>query len=748
MLRQSGFLKNKKCILLLCLEILLVLIGVFGAFSPKGIVADSQKSSAMFEEGIPLPAGVYTARVYFEAPEGSQAAFGVTVEPERQSSLKSNTVALRVGAGVQECQFYLLENVEKLTVFFEENSASVLQSMHVEIESGPEGSLIFLFWVLLVCLSADAFLVLLLYHRRHPISPEKQLALFGVPAAALLASLPLLTDYAIWGADFGFHTLRIEALAQKILSGDFFSRVEGLWLNGHGYASSLFYGDTFLLFPAFLRIMGFPLTEAYNLFVAAVNFATAYVAYLSFSRCLNSVKAGVFGMALYTLSPYRLYNITNRSAVGEFTAMIFFPLLIWGFYKIFTEDIQEKKYRRNWLIPMIGFSGIIQSHVLSCEMVGAFVILLCLILWKKVFRRQTFLVLVKTVLVTIAVNAWFLIPFLDMMTADKYYFGFNQEALIQHRGVLPLHLFYTLQAPGNTSQFHKYGMLGGEPVGLGAALLVCLVLWIFLRFGKRKQTLFGEKERIAADVALILGGAALFMSTNLFPWDFLSTRSSVMAALVGALQFPTRLTALATLFAVFVACVLGKGLLENGRKSREAGAILGGICFLSLIFGMYQMNEFLYTRSPVRLYSVQNMENRIIQGAEYLPQDALQEHMTYHGPVCSRDVVLSDYQKDNLSVSAYVETGRGGDSYVEFPMLYYKGYQAEAADTGEPLQTVKGANADVRVLLPENFSGNIQCSYQGMWYWHMAVAFSVLFSAGIADRLWREKFKNRKRRKL
>lgn len=59
--------------------------------------------------------------------------------------------------------------------------------------------------------------------------------------------------------------------------------------------------------------------------------------------------------------------------------MIFLPLLCYGFYLIFAEDTEDKEYRHYWLLPVLGFSGIIQSHVLSCEIAGAFTILLCLL---------------------------------------------------------------------------------------------------------------------------------------------------------------------------------------------------------------------------------------------------------------------------------------------------------------------------------------------------------------------------------
>ena len=100
-----------------------------------------------------------------------------------------------------------------------------------------------------------------------------------------------------------------------------------MWLYGHGYANSLFYCDTFLVIPAILRLIGFPMSVSYGGYICLVNLTTAVIAYICFCGIFRNRVTGMFGSMLYTLAPYRVYNIYNRSAVGEYTAMIFLPLL-------------------------------------------------------------------------------------------------------------------------------------------------------------------------------------------------------------------------------------------------------------------------------------------------------------------------------------------------------------------------------------------------------------------------------------
>lgn len=733
MLRIAEFLKSRGIRILLSIQFLLILIGVLGLFSPRGIIVGTQETERILTEGVPLKPGVYTARLYYEVDQDETGSFGVSAQGLSFRGLRYNEVPLYKGAGMRECQFYLTQQVDGLRVDVKESEEAKVRVLGAEIETGTEGSRIYLFWVILSCAGLDGILFLVMSHKNNPIPLERQVVFLGIPALTLLSSLPVMVDYTMIGADLIYHMLRIETLAESICRGELGARIGSAWLAGHGYASSIFYGDTLLAVPALLRILGFSPDSAYRLFVVMVNLATAWVAYACFSRCFRSRYIGMFGSVLYVFQPYRIYNIYNHAAVGEYTAMIFLPLLAWGFYKVYTEDSKRKGYFWNCVILTIGFSGLIQSHMLSCEMVGFFVTLLCLILWRKTFRMRIFQVLMLTVVLTIAVNAWFLVPFLDLMTADSYYLERNANMMIQDRGVLPAHLLYTLQAGGSSSRFAETGMMDTEPIGIGMALLLCILLWVILQFRYKNKKLSAERhrERKAGNTALILGVVALFMSTCYFPWDYLSSRNRIFAVLNGSIQFPTRLTEVAGICIVIMGCIAAVWVLDEIKSRDKEGVIVGGIAAAAILFGSYQLNDILLTRdSFLRIYSAQGMgAYSAVLGAEYLPEGAVMEHMTYHEPVVSEGVSMTDYGKNGLKAEGYVEAEKEG--YIEFPMLYYKGYEAYSVDTGEALVVSKGDNSDVRVLFPEGFSGEIQVKYAGMWYWCVAEAVSIISGLGI-----------------
>lgn len=123
---------------------------------------------------------------------------------------------------------------------------------------------------------------------------------------------------------------------------------------------------------------------------------------------------------LYILSVYRLSKTFICGSLGETFGILFLPLITYGFYRVFTQEITDKEYRFSWIPLTVAFTGLVQSHLLTGEQVGAFTILLCLLLIKKVFRKETFCSLAKTVIYSVLLSAWFLVPFGDYMLRGDF----------------------------------------------------------------------------------------------------------------------------------------------------------------------------------------------------------------------------------------------------------------------------------------------------------------------------------------
>lgn len=294
------------------------------------------------------------------------------------------------------------------------------------------------------------------------------LALFSIVCTV---SLPEMIADFYYGHDIWFHLLRIEGIARELRLGNFPVRIHSLCLDGYGYPMSVYYGDIFLYLPALLRLTGYSVIDAYKIYIFVVNVATSCVSYVCFKKIFRESSVALLGALVYVTSAYRLADIHVRAAVGEYTAMLAFPILALALYRIYEADdcTDWKIYRKNALVLAAAMSVLIGSHILSTEMVVFILALICMVLYKKTFRKNTLRVYALAVVETILLNAYFLIPFLDYWKhVDVNIKGAMQEtgAKIQDYGAYIgqyFAFFENIGGSGNNHDFRK----NADDTGIG-----------------------------------------------------------------------------------------------------------------------------------------------------------------------------------------------------------------------------------------------------------------------------------------
>ncbi len=110
-----------------------------------------------------------------------------------------------------------------------------------------------------------------------------------------------------------------------------------------------------------------------------------------------------------TFPNLRIINIYIRTAVGEYTAMAFLPLVLYGFYRIYFE--KENVNFDDTLPLIIGISGIVESHILTIEMSILFIVLFVFLHFKRTIKNL--ISLLQALFMVIVVNLFFIVPFID-----------------------------------------------------------------------------------------------------------------------------------------------------------------------------------------------------------------------------------------------------------------------------------------------------------------------------------------------
>ena len=307
---------------------------------------------------------------------------------------------------------------------------------------------------------------------------NKKTIFFLLLLIIFFSSIPLLfpgLGFSI-GQDGIFHLMRIEGIADELIHHHFPVRLQQLWLDGYGYPVSIYYGDIFLYFPAFLRIIGVSLDLSYKIYILFVNIFTVIISFICFKRIFNSNINALLLSLIYTTAPYRLVNIFIRNAVGEYSAFVFFPIITLAFFYLYKESNHQTNVFYNSVLLAIGMSGVILTHIISTEMVVFTLIAICLVFWKKTFTKKVIICLLLAILFTFLICSFFIIPFLDYFFTVPVNVSQINTRHIQSGGVYLIQLLMFFQKPfGQDSEILKERMLFSPGLPLMTGFILALV---------------------------------------------------------------------------------------------------------------------------------------------------------------------------------------------------------------------------------------------------------------------------------
>lgn len=685
-----------------------------------------------------LRKGIYQLQLYYFASSDGNT-LSVSTEQLEPLSLHCSELELNPGCHIAATTLELSRGVTDLTINISFSGSGSLSIVGLSLAETSGRCKKACFYALLLCLLLN---VLYVFRKSNTSSRAVMLALTGIFA---VSCYPLYTDYLPVGHDLPFHLLRIEGIADGLSSGIFPVKIHPVWAKDYGYAVGVLYGDLLLYFPAFLRLLGFSVQSAYKLFAAAVNLGTVLTSYFCFKRIFGSRKIGLCGSLIYTLSYYRLADTYTRAAVGEYTAMLFLPLVLLGFYLIFAEPSKEN-WRKHGILTAFGLTGLIQTHILSCEMTGFVIILLCLLLLPKVFRKYTFLSLLEGALLTLLINVGFLVPFLEFYSSglaigSPEWSGKSSD-FFQAGGLFPVQLFTVFQNSTGGSWSTGAGIANEATYGLGIVFFFVIALYIYL-LACHYEKCRGHRCFKAASLCTALGCLLAFMSTCYFPWDAIAAWGSAAETLVFSLQFPWRVlelsTALLTFSGCFVLSVLSASPNESDTTAAETAhlsggrfpignaALIGMLILMTVNIGWY-MFDLLYTQEPYRVYNTCDLNTMALYSGEYLPEGTdpqlIRDNFTHWENVGG----VEAYTKHGTNIRCDIIAAESG-GFVDFPLIGYRHYRCIRTDTGEQLPVGTGYNNMLRVTFPSAFEGTIEVSFREPWYWRLSEAVSVLTAA-------------------
>ncbi|MCM1258219.1 MAG: YfhO family protein [Roseburia sp.] len=696
------------------------------------------------ENTVLLHSGAYDVKIYYNvlgSPEqaGDEEGLGkVSFLTENSVILKANDVHLSGYDREAESRIWIRWGTEvtPVGIIISENEPGQLAVEKIEITGKPVYRIAVC--LLTVCLFILLDAIYLFVGAEEICTREKRrFILLGIFCITFFSSMSFFAGSLLVGHDLEFHLSRILSLADALRERQIPNRMEFGMLNGEGYANPLYYGELFLVIPACLYNCYIPLQTCYQIYVVLVNLATACVSFWCFEKMTQDWKLGIFGAAVYTLSSYRVLGLLLRSSVGEYTAMIFLPLLSYGFWKIYNSQRGDRLLLSYMLPFIIAGTGIVNSHTLSVEMLLIFIIPFVL-LHKKTYRKNILLCLIKSAVLTVLLNLWFLVPFFQSMGMDVKVTASQQIGKIEDTGNFLPQLF----AVFHIGTWHAESGIdgnGGMTVSLGFVFVIGILLFFVVWIKKESWQLQQAEELYSAKLAFAAGCIGVFFSSRLFWWDNLEYISNRLARFLGKIQFSWRYLGIASL----AFCIMLLFVMQIIQKHTEVWnyKILMLTLLLTLVFteGYFMVDSTAVWEDGEKYYSASDVGAFKIGNGEYLLVNTERSGLYNRECICGTGVSDSGCRyesKGNYYLTCVNESDTG--SYIDVPVQKYDNYHAYTEE-GEELPLDTGENNRIRIGLPAYFDGMIRLRYQPPVLWRICEILSFVTLIGLTMAAWKKK---------
>lgn len=640
------------------------------------VIRDSVAKSGTVAKtpGLVMNKGTYTIDFKYEADQD-----GNVVELWEQDS-KIAGWSLEEGKNTFSTDFTLTKDAKQLTVKlnFGGKGAFIIQKLSLTPATLFYTDTYFIIAVFLLLNLAGYYLYK--RHKENPIPQDKLVDACIIIGVTLLATSPMFSTYLYNGDDLCYHLARIEGIKDGILDGQVPVIIMPDALKGNGYLNAM-YPYLFLYIGAFLRICRVSIALSYKVVIFMANLGAALCAYYAFRSMTSSRRSVILAVVLYTLMPYRFTNIFSRGDLGETLALTFWPLVVAGVYHIMLGE------RKKWFYLVLGFSGVLQSHILSATFVLGFCVIAGLVFIVNIWNEKRYIEIGKAAGMTILLNLWFIVPFL------YYYFQGDLGTSILRWS----NYFEQSINPSNFTQ--SISLYNKQYFSLGLPLIGCLgiaVLYIVCEKTKKRTKMDGYLVFL-----VVMGCMLAYMSTGYFP-SMEMCKNEFFKSVLTMLQFPWRFLGPSCACILFAGGIwLSKSELLKPYRNLIF-ALFIGLNLLTIQTVPTDNIHMPYDSSSATASKGHDSKMAANIGIFYPHEwrlNGIEDERLVTSVIVSdlTHVNVSDYSKSGTKVNA-VYTADVDGTYIELPVLNYAGYRAYD-ENGKKMKIIDGDHNRIRLML-------------------------------------------------
>lgn len=144
------------------------------------------------------------------------------------------------------------------------------------------------------------------------------------------ALVPLFSAELPRSADGRPHVYRIALFAQHLRQGEWLPRYSPELVYGYGYPLFNYYAPLTYYLGALLHLLGLSAIVAFHALLGLALVVGAWGAWTFAAEWFSDERAGALAAAVYSYTPYTLFNTFTRGAAPEQLAVAFLPWLLWS----------------------------------------------------------------------------------------------------------------------------------------------------------------------------------------------------------------------------------------------------------------------------------------------------------------------------------------------------------------------------------------------------------------------------------
>ncbi|MBN1642762.1 MAG: glycosyltransferase family 39 protein [Anaerolineae bacterium] len=371
---------------------------------------------------------------------------------------------------------------------------------------------------------------------------QLDIALLLIPALALVALWPLLTQSLPSTDDGALHMLRLSQLDRCLRHGGLCLRWAPDFAHGYGYPGFNYYMNMPTLLGEGLHLTGLNVPQSVAGGFVLALLVSGWGAYL-LARDLAGRMAGLVAATAYVYAPYQFYDVAYRGNLPETWALALLPWVLW--------TARRAALRRRWatIVPFgVAYAALIWSHniyaLIASLLVGAY---LALLWWQAGRDRRDALRLGAMVLLGLALGAFFWVP----AFFERGWTRYSPHLFDYASAFLPLRELLSLPPQHDISLLNAY-----PPRSLSwGMLLLCVAgglgacgAWAYAR---RRDAAPRARRFARPDGTSTLGGEWAFYAAVLLVASFLTLPASAplyrLLPPLQLVQMPWRFLGLASL---------------------------------------------------------------------------------------------------------------------------------------------------------------------------------------------------------